>query len=431
MEQVLTACKIGDFTGLANNKFSLPYSRSHYLISSHADVQFSRAWRSPVTEEFVSRPNSNPYTARVGTLSAMRLSSVISAQYTKDQVQLPSTINTALQIRHFRTGTSLQAQHNTSVQFTSTPTNFVPPVLRTVKVALKAVSKTELHSTNGSAPPQYARRVGKIHAQSQGSPLLASKPTPDVGVGAFGESSKAVDSGLGEAWERAAQKLGILVLAKPASASGLKTGASFPEVEFVKGYSSSFTAVDTDDNSNSTHETKLEVFDSAVVRERQNVSEPLKSIEYEPKVMSEPPNSAEQVIEENQLRRRADRILGCKVEKARSTLKKASADGISGERKPKTKGRKKLVPVQLEQKDLVEVNVRDDVPVPAMPSEESPSTEQPEERQTFSNDLVMVVDSVEKASMVVEHLMSKYKDVVHACDTEVCFYQFWNDFILF
>nr|PNR49997.1 hypothetical protein PHYPA_011894 [Physcomitrium patens] len=419
MEQVLTACKIGDFTGLANNKFSLPYSRSHYLISSHADVQFSRAWRSPVTEEFVSRPNSNPYTARVGTLSAMRLSSVISAQYTKDQVQLPSTINTALQIRHFRTGTSLQAQHNTSVQFTSTPTNFVPPVLRTVKVALKAVSKTELHSTNGSAPPQYARRVGKIHAQSQGSPLLASKPTPDVGVGAFGESSKAVDSGLGEAWERAAQKLGILVLAKPASASGLKTGASFPEVEFVKGYSSSFTAVDTDDNSNSTHETKLEVFDSAVVRERQNVSEPLKSIEYEPKVMSEPPNSAEQVIEENQLRRRADRILGCKVEKARSTLKKASADGISGERKPKTKGRKKLVPVQLEQKDLVEVNVRDDVPVPAMPSEESPSTEQPEERQTFSNDLVMVVDSVEKASMVVEHLMSKYKDVVHACDTEV------------
>ncbi|XP_073394695.1 DNA polymerase I A, chloroplastic/mitochondrial isoform X2 [Physcomitrium patens] len=236
------------------------------------------------------------------------------------------------------------------------------------------------------------------------------------------------DPVLGEAWERAAYKLGILVPPKPMSAAAFSRELSVTETDSVKAYSSSSAAVDTRDSSNSftrvgSRQSKSEVFKPVVVTARQFQSDPLKSAEHEPERQVEPSSSSKQIVENDKSKRLADQVEGVKVKKTpakrRSTVKKASADGSPVESKPKPRGRKKSAYVQLEGQDSEEVNVSSDRLVLALNSEEPFKTDQLEKRQTFSNEFVMVIDSVDKAKMVVKQLMREYKDAVHACDTEV------------
>lgn len=248
------------------------------------------------------------------------------------------------------------------------------------------------------------------------------------------------DPVLGEAWERAAYKLGILVPPKPMSAAAFSRELSVTETDSVKAYSSSSAAVDTRDSSNSftrvgSRQSKSEVFKPVVVTARQFQSDPLKSAEHEPERQVEPSSSSKQIVENDKSKRLADQVEGVKVKKTpakrRSTVKKASADGSPVESKPKPRGRKKSAYVQLEGQDSEEVNVSSDRLVLALNSEEPFKTDQLEKRQTFSNEFVMVIDSVDKAKMVVKQLMREYKDAVHACDTEVCLYFIRLDCSLF
>ncbi|XP_024364019.1 DNA polymerase I B, chloroplastic/mitochondrial isoform X2 [Physcomitrium patens] len=391
MEQVLRACEDGDRLGSTSRRLSLPYFRPHYFNSSSTGGNLSRLWNTSASKNFDSSSKSNLYTAMVGTVSAMQRKPSLSVQHTREQVQLPNTVNTAPQ---FRFPQSIQ-------HFKSSPSNFVPPVSRTVKVALQAVSKTKSHLTNGYALPQLARRFGKLRAQNQNSHLLTSRKTPDVGV-----TSQAVDSGRGEAWERAAHQLGILVLAKPLSLSALKTEVPLSEFEPEKSHSSTSIATDRNDYSksfrlSSSCEKKSEIFKPVIVNER----------------------SSEKIGEENQPSSHADQSESGQIKKTSAkrsiTVKKAIVDNSPEESKLRTRSRKKHVPVQLERKDLGENNVTGDSHVSALDSERSSNMDPYEERRPVSIKSVMIVDSVEKAEMVVEQLMSEYKNVVHACDTEV------------
>jgi hypothetical protein len=372
------------------------FSHSNYSNFSSTDLEVEDSWTR------TRRYSGDMSTAKPGRVSATALNPILSpAQYTQEQVQshlLASPYNTSLQFGS--TGVS-------GFALRSTPTTWVAPS-RTVKVAFQAVSKTKIQSSSASGLPQYAKRVGKISAQNQSSPLLLARQVSDAG---------------GEAWERAAQKLGLFAPTKAMSASAYKTGASLSEVEPAKAYMPSSLAVDTKYQPEpyrlvGSRESKSEVF-KVVSPRRQDSSEPLWVSDPVSELKSEPANFSEKVSEESQSRSHAEEPEVVKTK--RTSTKKAVADSSVDESKPKPRARKEAVSAQPEEKGLPEANVTDDSPVLTLASVESSNEDLVEERQSYPNESVMVIDSVEKATMVVEQLMGEYKDLVHACDTEVLF----------
>lgn len=389
-----------------------------YFNSSSAEGKRSHWGSSDLELEELLTKATGRYNdvSRTGRVSATVLNPVLGpAPYTKEQVQphlLAGTFNTALQ---------LSSSGLSSTAFRSSPPTWTAPS-RTVKVAYQADSKTKSQASNSTlALPQYAPRVGRISAQNQSSPLLLSPQVSDLGV-----TSKGLDSGSGEAWERAAHKLGRLGPTKSMSALSFRTEASVSEVEPAKAYSPSFPAVDTKIQPEpfrlvASGENKSEPC-RLVARGRQDNFEPLKVSEHTPEWGLEPPSPFEKLLEKNQSTSHVDEPEGGETKKTparrRATAKKAGVDGSVDESKPKRKPRAKKIPVavQPEEKVLGEVNVTNDPVVSTLVS-----LDLPEERQSFPNESVMVIDSVEKATLVVQQLMGEYKDLVHACDTEVLF----------
>ncbi|KAG0586378.1 hypothetical protein KC19_2G086100 [Ceratodon purpureus] len=337
--------------------------------------------------------------ARSGRVSATAFNPVLSpAPYAKEQVQphpLSNAFNTALQ---------LGSSGISAVALRSTPNTWVAPS-RTVKVAYQAVSR--IQSSSVSVLPQFSKRVGKIGAQNQSSPLLVSSQVPDV-------------SGR-EPHVRALIKLGIPLPTKSLSAAAYKTQAS------LSGIEPSSLAVDSRAQPEpfrlvASPVSKPEVF--KVASPRRNASPELRKVsDPVSERTSEPANSSEKISEENQLKSNDDKPEIIKTKKAparkRTTTKKAAADGLVGESKPKPRARKKSVSAQPEEKILPEANSLNDPSVSSLASVESSNEDLLEERQSFPNESVMIVNSVEMATKIVEQLMGEYKDLVHACDTEV------------
>lgn len=337
------------------------FSHSNYTDWGIAELEL---------EDTLTRPSRYSWDMRRGHVSATALNPVLSPE----KVQISSTFHTS----HQMGSTGLSA-----VTLRPTPNTWTAPS-RTVNVALQAVSRTRLHPSSASVLPQYSKRVRRISAENQSSPL---PQVPDVSV--FSSPGQ-------EAWERAARKLGIPVqelgvpVRKHMSPSAYKTRASLSEVEPVS---------------------QPESFRLAASRERQpealKVASPRRQVTSELRSMSEaePTNSTS-----------VEKPEAIKVKKAparkRSTVKKSAGD-VS---KPKTRVRKKAVASQVEESGVLEVN---GASVASLASVEGSSEEVVEQRESFTNESVLVVDSVEMATKVCDQLMGEYKDLVHACDTEV------------
>ena len=385
-------------------RVSNSFSNSNYLNSSSPDPKRSFLGSADVdVDDTLPRRYWEMPNVRYGRFQATTLN---PAQYTQEQVQShmsASTSNISLQLGS--TGRS-------AVALWSTPTTWVAPS-RTVRVAYQADSTTKIKSSSASVLPQYAKRVRRINTQNQSSPLWLSNQVPDLSV-----PSTAGE----EAWERAAQKLGLLRPPKSMTASAYKAETSLFEVEPAKTYMPSSLAVET--------KSQLEPFrfvescESTSERpRRKDIPEPLNLSDPVPELKLEPESSSEKIVEDNQPCSHADELKSTKAKKTpagkRSTTEKAVADGLVVESKPIPKARKKSVTAQPEEKISPDINVTNDPPVSILSSVEPSNEDLLEERQSFPNESVMVIDNAEKARMAVEQLMGEYKDLVHACDTEV------------
>jgi len=215
------------------------------------------------------------------------------------------------------------------------------------------------------------------------------------------------------------------------NALSFRAEASVSEVELAKAYSPSFPAVDTKFQSEpfqlvASSEKKSEMSE-AVARGRQGDYEPVKMSEHIPEWGLDSPGALAKLFEENILTSHVDEPGSGKTEKTparrRTIAMKAGVDGSVGKSKPQRKPRTKKMPVsvQLEEKVIGEVGVTNDPVVSTLASVEASNKNLPEKRLSFPNESVMIIDSVEMATLVVQQLMGAYKDLVHACDTEVLF----------
>lgn len=355
--------------GLTNDNYSQTIS------SEIADVDISY---------LMSKARNQRHIARVGRQAVITgLNPTISnpVQYLKEPVQQHQIVSSP----------------NSAVQFY--PTGRVPAVTRTaqsawgcssrtVRVALQARLKHKSNLPDLSSLPQYSQRDGKSSSRTQKHPVVA-RQSLDLSY-----ASAAVDlmeQDPGEAWVRAAEKLGF------GPTRSLATSAF--RTEAPKSIEPFFEVAPSKDA------TSLQAV--AVKSKSENL---LLRFQYEP---SRP---AEQEYEEMlPTRVHAD---GDSDGKCMERSRVVHEDGKLPPSKKKNSPRVKLTE-NCKGETIVDSNASATAPLPVEPSIEETQQSTP----SVSNDAVMIIDSVEKATMVVEQLMGEYRHCVHACDTEVhtCF----------
>lgn len=356
--------------GLTNDNYSQTIS------SEIADVDLSY---------LMSKARNQRHIARVGRQAVITgLNPTISnpVQYLKEPVQQHQIVSSP----------------NSAVQYY--PTGRVPAVTRTaqsawgcssrtVRVALQARLKHKSNLPDLSSLPQYSQRDGKSTSRTQKHPVVARQ---SLDLSYVSSAVDLMEQDPGEAWVRAAEKLGF------GPTRSLATSAF--RTEAPKSIEPFFEVAPSKDA------TSLQ--DVAVKRKSENLLL---------RLQSEPSRPAEQGYKE---------MLPSRVHAD------GESDGKSMERscvvheddgKPAPSKKKNSSKVKLTEnckgETIVESNASVTTPLPVEPSAEE--TQQSE--HSVSNDAVMIIDSVEKATMVVEQLMGEYRHCVHACDTEVhsCF----------
>lgn len=353
--------------GLTNDKYS-------QLSSEFADVDLSYLMSNNRNQRHI------PRVGRQALITGLNPTISNPVQYLKEPVQQHQIVSSP----------------NSAVQYY--PTGRVPAVTRTaqsawgcssrtVRVALQARLKHKSNLPNLSSLPQYSQRDGKSSSRSHKLPVVA-RQSLDLSY-----ASSAVDlleQDPGEAWVRAAEKLGFGPTRSLAT-SAFRTEAPRSIEPF------------------------FEVAPRKVATCLQAMAVKSKSENVLLRVQSEPSRPVEQGYEET---------LPLRVHAGGSDGKCTESFHVVHEDDCKPAPSKKNSPrvkVKENHKDetIVDSNAFVTTPLPV----ESSTEELQKETPSVSNASVMIIDSVEKATMVVEQLMGEYRHYVHACDTEVhtCF----------